>query len=283
MSVEESLAPAEEQISDLPDSEQQPKRGFLAGLRGRGTSGGDYDFGRRAQVNLLPDSVIQDEKTRRAKIIAASMIGATLLVLVVFWLLAQQQVRQAQRDVAEQQAIATQLTAELARYADVPRVYTAREEADLALSQAMGAEILWSQILNNLSYVTPDGVKLDTMTADSTAGAFVAGGSGTGPIDPTRAVANLTYNGEALSYSWVSSWLLALDEDPAYLSPTLLDSATREDGTTTFASRALLSPDALSGRYLVEPPPEERQLAPDAPAPEGEQPPVEPPTEEGVG
>lgn len=279
--------PISTEVEDDELDVAKPSR--LSALRERLSRGGstDFDYDEPPHVNLIPDRVLEEERVRRAQLIAASLMATSMLAIAGAYGLSVYDQSRAQSEVDAAMAQNAALNAELALYADVPRVFNAVEQAETAQSAAMGAEIRWSWVLNDLSFVTPDSVGLVSITTTLTAESFNAG-SAVGPIDPARSIATLEYSGEALNYASVASWMAALDADPTYLPPTQLTSAQQEDATglISFNNLALLSRSALSERYLLpgtEPTAAGEELPPSEPAPGGdgeEPPPAEPPTDE---
>lgn len=226
----------------------------------------ELDLTTAAHVNLLPEAVRLAELVRRAQFIALGFVLGALLLLFALWILARTEVANAETELAEAEAINAQLAAEAARYSDVPKVFQAADNAELALEQAMGPEIRWSWVLNDLSLTTPEGVALSSMTSRLNSGSFASGG-GDGPIDTSRGVGSLDYNGEALRYPLIDTWLASLDGNEAYLPPALLGNATRdgEGGLINFTTQALLAPGTLSERYTVGDPATGQQSPPPAP------------------
>ena len=258
-----------EQQASAPDSselEPEQKVGLLDRLRPKRAQE-ELDLTTAAHVNLLPDAVRLAELVRRAQMIALGFILGALLLLFALWVLARTEIANAETELAEAEAINAQLAAEIARYSDVPRVFQAADNAELALQEAMGPEIRWSWVLNDLSLTTPEGVALSSMTSRLNSGSFASGGGG-GPIDTSRGVGSLDYTGQALQYTLVDTWLASLDGNDAYLPPALLNSAARdgEGGLIAFNTQALLAPGTLSQRYTVGDPEASGQQP--APAPD---------------
>ena len=271
-------APADAVTEAPAPPEEEEKRQSFGGIRRllrRGDSASDYDFTKPPSVNLIPQRILDEEKVRRAMVIAGAMCAGSVLAVAFGYGLASLDKSRAQDELDEATAQNARLSAEVAQYADVPLVFSAAEQAEMALSSAMGAEIRWSQVLNDLSYITPDSVGLVTMNATLSAEAYDAA-SADGPIDPNRGVASLDYTGDALSYSGVSAWMAALDAEPTYLPPSQLTSASQDETLVSFNTIALLSRSALSERYLA--PGEDVGVAQQAPAAE-----PAPEADEGAG
>ena len=122
-----------------------------------------------AAVNLLPKTYAQRAAVKRAKIFAAIAVVIALLLALLGWLIATQKQSAAQESLDAATAERTLLTAEAARYSEVPKVFSAVADAQAQLRLAMGNEVRWSFFLNDLALTMPSGVSLDTLAVTSPA------------------------------------------------------------------------------------------------------------------
>ena len=208
------------------------------------------------RVNLLPDTYLERARVATAKRIAAGAVGGALVATVGLWGLAQVEASRAQSDLDAAQATAATLQAELNQYRQVPIVFAAADTAQAALNNAMGREVRWSFLLNQLSFSTPSGVTLVT----------ISGQTGAAPIEeeaetqvagdllpPTSPVGSMQFLGQASSFGAVASWLESLATLQDYVYPFFTDAT--DAGTDAFEtavqfdSSAELTDAALSGRY----------------------------------
>ena len=205
------------------------------------------------RVNLLPPEVAESRRLRKVQTGLAGGVALAVVVSGALALAASNQVSAAQDDLDASKAKSTQLNAEAARYADVPRVYAEVSAAEAQLSQAMGREVRWSYFLNDLSLRTPSKVWLTSMsvteTVDSSA-AVVAPGTTTAYGDP--GIGTVTFAGKGYQHNDVASWLRALGQQKGlanpYFSQSIKEKIDSQD-SVTFTSQATITEDALSGRY----------------------------------
>lgn len=205
------------------------------------------------RVNLLPPEIAEQARFKRVQVgLGAGVVAALGLVGVAF-VVASSQVGSAQDDVDAQQARNRTLTAQQAQYAEVPLVYSQVDAARARLAQAMGREIRWSYVLNDLSLITPSKVWLKSMTvtaSDPTAAAAPATGDYLQP-----GVGTVTFTGSGSRHNDVAAWLVALGREPGLSQPYFTSSKAEQIGTessVTFTSQATITEAALSGRWTDE-------------------------------
>ncbi len=210
------------------------------------------------RVNLLPEAIRERARVKRAKRIVAVLMILVLLLLGFLWYLAQRDIAAAEERLAAAELQQSQLQAELAQYAEVPAVFAAASKGQEALSGAMSSEVRWAFLLNQLSFATPAGVTLNTVT-----GAIAQEGpTQTSPgevLPPMESVGTMTFAGTGSSFSEVAAWLDSLQTLKDYTYPFLTNSTKGETttpgaGAISWESNANLSPNALSGRYGTPPP-----------------------------
>lgn len=205
------------------------------------------------RVNLLPDRVREQDRVRRAKRIVAVLFALVLLALAGLWYMAQRDIAAAQDQLTAAELTQTQLAGEVAQYSEVPAVFAAASQGQEALTGAMSAEVRWAFLLNQLSFATPAGVTLATVSGNLAE----AGPTQTSPGDvlpPKESVGTMTFAGTGSSFSEVAAWLDSLQTLKDYTYPFLTNSSKGEaptsgTGPITWESTADLSPNALSGRY----------------------------------
>lgn len=200
------------------------------------------------RVNLLPKVVAERIKERRARRLAVVLVAASMAGVGGLWFISSQEVTAATSEVATATAALTAANAEAARYNDVPRIFAAVEKAQTDLQTAMGKDVRWSYVLNDLSLVTPPGVALQSMTVIGASGDSTAA-PGTVGADAAP-VAKVTWTGEATGFYGIAAWLDALSKLPTYSNPYFSQS-TKDSGSghVTFTSTADVGPAALSHRF----------------------------------
>ncbi len=201
------------------------------------------------QVNLLPPEIAERLRFRQIQYGLGGGLLAAVAVVFLLFVLASNSVGGAQKQVDASQSRNTQLQSESAKYADVTAVYAKAAAAQAMLTQAMGQEVRYSQLLNDLSLSVPDKVwvkNLAFLQAQPTpvAGAAVPVG------DP--GLGTVTVTGVGFSHDDVAVWLDSLATQKNYANPDFSSSTEALIGSrkvVNFTSTATITSRALSGRY----------------------------------
>ena len=159
------------------------------------------------------------------------------------------QVVSAESELASAQGTQAALQVEAAKYADVPKVYGQVAAAEEALNLAMGQEIRYSFVLNDLSLTIPSNVWLASITVtqnfDETAPISSALG--------TPAVASMSVTGRGYTQNNTAAWLDSLDESDYYADPYFSTSALgdpiNDKEIVDFTSTVSITSEAYSLRY----------------------------------
>lgn len=225
-----TLRPTREQPDALDIPDERPLPGFV-------------------RVDLLPDRIRERQRIARVRRITAAALGGVVLLVVAGWWLANQDADHARADLAAAQAHRAQLSAEAAKYADVPVTFAAADAAVAARQAAMGGEVRWAFLLRQLTFTTPFGVQLDSINGQL-ADASAASNSPGGVLPMKQTVGTLTFTGTARQFPLVADWLDSLETVKDYSYP-FLNSSTKDETShrISWQSNADLSPEALSGRY----------------------------------
>jgi Tfp pilus assembly protein PilN len=200
------------------------------------------------RVNLLPPEIAEKRAFRRIQFaLGASVLGAVVVVGMLY-VGATSSVSHAQSDLSASQATQTQLQGQVAKFADVTAVYAAAAAAQASLTSAMGDEVRYSQLLNDLSLTIPDNVWLSNLSyvavPPSAAGA-AAGATST-------AVGTLSASGTAFSHDDVAVLLESLMGLKTYANSYFTSSTESLLGkrkVVTYTVTADVTPAAESGRY----------------------------------
>lgn len=201
-------------------------------------------------VNLLPPEIAEEARFRSVRALLTLVVVGALVAIGGLYLLASSQVNAAQQSLDAAQTTQASLKAEEAKYAEVPKVYGAVAKAEGQLTLAMGQEVRYSYLLNDLGLTIPQDVWLTSLSVTQDV-------EGTTPVTGqwgTTGLGLVTFEGKALSYNDVAAWLEVLGKNPDYADP-YLTSAKEADpiGDTTVldvSSSAVLTEDALSNRYV---------------------------------
>jgi Tfp pilus assembly protein PilN len=216
------------------------------------------------RVNLMPEVVAAEARAHRAKVVAVGAAVASLAVVGGLYVVAAATVSSAQDRLDSAQAQAASLATEEAKYADVPKVQAEVASASTQQYQALGGEVRWSFLLNDLALTIPSGTSL-TSFAGTITGVPPSASVASPPTSPSSApsgtvvsvlghpgIGTITYQGEALGYPQVASFLDSQAKQKTLLDPFVTSAATQNDATKkglTFSSTATITAAALSHRY----------------------------------
>ena len=181
-----------------------------------------------ARVNLMPASYARKAAVRRARIAAMMAMAGAALVSALLFLVSWQGATAAQERLDQATFERAMAQTEVARYADVPRVFDAVNSAEEQLALAMGNEVRWSFFLNDLALTMPSGVSLDTLDLTVIGPGQVP--SDTGDGQPGAKVGTLTVSGKTLTYNSVANWLDSLAKMDTVADPYVAGLATRRGG-----------------------------------------------------
>ncbi len=202
------------------------------------------------RVNLLPPEIEEQRRFKRTQAGLGLGVAAVAGAVGVALLLATAQANSAQEDLDVAQARNRTLTQQQAQYAEVPLVYAQVEAAQARLSQAMGREIRWSFVMNDLSIITPDKVWLTSMTVTPNNDAAAPVADATQYLTP--GIGSVSFEGKAYKHNDVAAWLVALGKQAGLAQPYFSVSKVEQIGeqdSVTFSSQATITEDALSGRW----------------------------------
>ena len=201
------------------------------------------------RVNLLPPEIAEKAAFRKVQIGLGCAVLAAVGVVGLLYMSAASSVNSAQGDVDSATSRQSQLRVETTKYAAVTGVYARATAAQAMLGQAMGDEVRYSQLLNDLSLSVPAKVWMKNVTYAQTAPLAPAGGAVT---SATPGIGTLTVSGVGFSHDDVAVWLEAIAGQKTYINPYASNSSEVLIGTrkvVNFASTATVTSAALSGRY----------------------------------
>jgi Tfp pilus assembly protein PilN len=201
------------------------------------------------RVNLLPPEIEEARKFRQIQICLGAAVVAAVGIVGLLFVSANHSVDAAQASLDSTNQTTTQLNAENAKYADVTAIYARAAAAQSMLTQAMGDEVRYSQLLNDLSLSVPANVWVSALTLNT---APVSGAAAPGLGSNVATIGNLTVSGIAFQHDDVASWLDSLAVQKTYTNPYFSssnESKIGSKGVVNFSSTAGLTDMALSHRY----------------------------------
>ena len=207
---------------------------------------------RLPRVNLLPPEIAERATFQRIQAGLGMAVLAAVGVVGLLYLSASHSVASAQGDLDTATSQASSLQQQSAKYADVTATYARAAAAQATLRTAMGGEIRYSQLLNDLSLTVPSNVWLSSLAYASTPPVATTATPVAGAPVASTGVGTLTATATAFSHDDVAVWLESVAGLKAYANPYFSTSTEGLLGTrkiVTFSSTAVLTPAALSGRY----------------------------------
>ena len=202
------------------------------------------------QVNLLPPEVAAARGLRVVKrwlVISLVIVVAVVGGVYVLALLGQ---REAEAELAQEQAYTERLLAEQAKYAEVPVVLGALTNSRDARWYAGSTDVLWQPYLRALAATAPEGVSFDTVSFSGLEPGQEVLPATVPFTDPSAGA--ITFAARSLSVPDVAAWLDALEAVPGFTDPVFSAvSITEVEGTVFYMVGATvqLDPSAWSHRF----------------------------------
>jgi Tfp pilus assembly protein PilN len=205
------------------------------------------------RVNLMPPEIAEAERLRRAQAALVGAVVVSALLVGGLYYHAKQGISSAQNSLTTAQGQHTSLQTKYASLNYVQAPFTQVQDKQELLQQAMGDQIDWSFILNDLTTRVPNNVWLDGFTASETS--VPSGTPLPAPIGAdgsTTGVGTITVSGTAFQHNDVANWLVSMATIKGFADPSFQSSAKSVIGTRPvidFTSSLILGNKALSGRY----------------------------------
>lgn len=195
------------------------------------------------RVNLLPPEIAEEMRFRSMRAAMVLALVFAVLISVTLYLQSAGEVSSAQQQLDGAQTESMVLQAKANKLANVPLVYGQVAAAEAELATAMGNEVRYSYLLNDLSLSINKNVWLTSMAVTQTDTPVVApagtpGAPVTGWAKPS--IAKVTFAGTALSYNDVAAFLDFLAGGKNYSDPfvTAINASDPIGNTKTFTFMA---------------------------------------------
>ena len=204
------------------------------------------------RVNLLPPEIEERRAFRRVQLGLGAGVAAAVGVIGLLVVSAGHSVSAAQEDLDAATAKQAVLNAEVAKYRNVTAIYAQADAAQAQLSTAMGDEVRYSQLLNDLSLTVPSNVWLKNIAITTAATAAPAPGTAAPVAGATPTLGTFTVSGVGFDHDDVAVWLESIAGLKTYDSPYFsnsTESLIAKRKVVTFTSNANITREALSGRY----------------------------------
>jgi Tfp pilus assembly protein PilN len=208
------------------------------------------------RVNLMPPEIAAAERFRRLQLAMGSAVVVAAVAVGGLYLHARSGISSAQTQVNSAQAQNSTLTTKLNGLASVKQTFANVQAKQQLLQQAMGGEIRWSYVLNDLSLRIPSNVWLTAMQASETVPGIGLGAASTTtalPGSPTSSIGTISFSGLGFKHDDVATWLNAMAKERGFSQPIFTGSSETAIGSTgvvDFGSTVTITSKALSGRYI---------------------------------
>ncbi|MBC7373991.1 MAG: PilN domain-containing protein [Frankiales bacterium] len=197
------------------------------------------------RVNLLPPEIAEATRLRKIQYGLGGGLLAAVGIVALLYVGATGAVADANTELETANASGAALQAQTATYADVTAVYARAASAQAMLTTAMGAEVRYSQYLNDLSLTVPENVWVKNVAFAQAPAPGAAGSTVPG-------IGTVTFTGVGFKHDDVAVWLESLAKQKGYVNPYFTSSTLALLGnreTVNFTSTVTMTADALSGRY----------------------------------
>jgi Tfp pilus assembly protein PilN len=209
------------------------------------------------RINLLPPEVLERQRMRR-RTLATVVVGLIVLgAIAAFYFLKVAELGTVEEEIATQQARNAQLQQQIAELQDIAALQQEIERTRVLLNGLLADEVLWSQVLRDISLVIPSQAWLEGLTGQTAA---AAGGETDVAVTTTTGtvgegiIGQISFNGKAFSHQVVAEWLSRLEDVRGFINPWL-SSSTKTGGddpvlsdVVSFTSSVDLSEQALARR-----------------------------------
>jgi Tfp pilus assembly protein PilN len=204
------------------------------------------------QVNLMPPEIAEAARLHRLqRAMALAVLVPVVLVGFLYWH-TKQGVTSAQNELSASQAQQTSLRAKYNSLGDVQQTFSQVQAQRQLVQQAMGQEVRWSFILNDLTTSVPDNVWLTGFSATEASAPGSTAQPAVGADASASGIGNITVSGVAFAHTDVAHWLDSMSKVKGFTDPSFTSSAKTAIGTrilVDFGSTIVVGADALSHRY----------------------------------
>jgi type IV pilus assembly protein PilM len=206
--------------------------------------------GDQRPISLMPKEVLAARRQRQQAGLGVVAVGAVAALLVVVTGVRAVQVSQAHSHAKSAQATVATLEAQKATFADVAAVYSQLQTRQQLYVTAVGHDVDWVNLLNQITAAMPADVTINTVTVQrppvAAAGAATAVAAGQSP-DGTITFQATAKGGQES----VANWLRSLATIPGLQNAWVQSSSEGGPGgpkSVTFNSDAQVTPAAESNR-----------------------------------
>jgi Tfp pilus assembly protein PilN len=193
-----------------------------------------------ARVNLMPPEIAEQAQLRQLQAVMGVAVLLAIVIIGALWFHERSAVSSAKDGLASAQLAEQGLQSKLASLAPVKQTEAELQAKQGLLTTALGTEVRWSYLLNDMSFRLPSGVYLTSMSVTQSAN------------PATGQIAQVSFSDIGGSYNDVALTLEALAKERTFINPTFGSSTESSAGgrkTVNFSTTVGVTSQAYSGRY----------------------------------
>jgi Tfp pilus assembly protein PilN len=204
------------------------------------------------QVNLLPPEIRQRHRSRQTAVLVAGAGGIVLALIFAFYVIQIGKLSGVNDDIAAQQQVNDQLTAQIAELQKFEDLQTRAQAKQALLDAAFADEVAFSGLLMDVSRGISTNQYLTSLNVQLNTGAPTDAGGGIVP--PSAFVGTIAADGQTDSIETLATWLTRLGMVNGWVNPwvTTIDRSTQGGATViTFTGGTDLTRDIITERGIV--------------------------------
>ena len=207
------------------------------------------------RINLLPPEERVKASRERGLMYAIVALVAVVVALGAVYLWQAGQVSDKQAEVDRLDAQIAQVNAEAAQLQPYAELQNKRVSMTTTARAIYDARVPWSTVLEEISLVIPENVRLQSLTCAVPAN-MLPGAAAVPEVAGTELAADITFTGQTYEHQDVAEFMTRLGLMPQLTNVQLSSStqAAAASGTTTSQQLTTFTVTASLRRYLAAPP-----------------------------
>jgi Tfp pilus assembly protein PilN len=200
------------------------------------------------RANLMPDEVLSARQVVVVRKQVLLGLVAVLVMLIAWFAASWWQTRAANDELADAQRQGLALQSQQTQFTPLVQAQAQIANIRSELEQVMVGDLSWKAMLTTVRDKAPAGV-----TLQSIAGSVTSASSGPGDVlnqTGSASIGELTLNGQAPDKRTVAAYADALSRVSGVTAP-LISAVQASTSDVTFTITALITSDALGGRYAT--------------------------------
>jgi Tfp pilus assembly protein PilN len=196
-----------------------------------------------ATVNLLPGDIRTEQNVKRRFNIAVGVAIALLVVLAVITVVVRLQIRDAENELADEEARAASLRTQVAALREFEELKLRVDGARASLATALAGDVSWTGFLDDLDRFMPSDSWLTSVNVSATPGTTPDGQVSLGTVQ---------YQGNVGNMPGLANWLDTMSEIEGQQFVYLSNGSRGSGGIVSFSASSFLNENQLSHRCETE-------------------------------